>query len=64
MGIRSADERRGVNDLDPGDIGDADLGQSHDLVAGAGGDAEDPGVVAEEADGLEGAEEVGVGRDL
>lgn len=58
-----AHERGRVDELDPSYVGDADLWQSHDLVAGAGSYAKDPGVVAEEAKQLEGAEEAGVGRD-
>ncbi|KAK7261055.1 hypothetical protein RIF29_27358 [Crotalaria pallida] len=59
--IGAADERRGVHELDAGDILDAEIVDGHDLVAGAGGDAEDLGVVAEEAVVDERGEEEGEG---
>lgn len=63
MGISSAHERRRVDQLDAGDVLDSDLGQGSDLVAGAGGDAEDAGVVVEVGEGFEGEEEGGEGLD-
>jgi len=59
--ISAADERGRFEDLDAGDFVDAEAVERVDLVAGAGGDAEDVGVVAEEG---EVAEEDGEGVDL
>lgn len=64
MGIGAADEGRRVNQLHAGDILDAEIGNGHDLVAGAGGDAEDLGVVAEETEIADGGEEVGEGLEV
>ena len=65
MRIGAADERRGLEDLDAGDVVDAEAAERGDLVAGASGDAEDAGVV--EGGGAEEevvAEEEGEGEDL
>lgn len=62
--IGAAHQRGRVDQFDPGDVGDPGLGQRHDLVAGPGGDAEDLGVVAEEAQVADRAEEGPVGEDL
>lgn len=59
--IGAADERWRFEDLDAGDFVDAEAVERVDLVAGAGGDAEDVGVVVEE---WEVAEEDGEGVDL
>lgn len=56
MRISALNERRRLNDLDAGDVINAEAVERGDLVAGAGGDAEDLGVVAEE---MEVAEEEG-----
>lgn len=61
VGVGAGDERRRVEDLDGGDVVDAEGGEGVGLVAGAGGDAEDAGVVAEEG---EVTEEEGEGVDL
>ena len=71
MRIGAADERRGLEDLDSGDIVDPEAAERGDLVAGAGGDAEDAGVVVvvggsggeEEGEEVV-AEEEGEGEDL
>ena len=65
MRIGAADERRGLEDLDAGDVVDAEEAERGDLLAGASGDAEDAGVV--EGGGAEEevvAEEEGEGEDL
>ena len=65
MRVGAADERRRVDELDAGDVLDAGGRERGDLVAGAGGDAEDAGVVAEEAEAAEGEEDGGgEGLDL
>ena len=64
VGVGPAHERRGLDELDAGDVSDAEMGECHDLVAGAGGDAEDLGVVVEEVDVVEGVEEEGEGTDV
>lgn len=61
MRIGAADERRRLEDLDAGDLVDAEAVERFDFMASAGGDAEDVGVVAEEG---EVAEEDGEGVDL
>lgn len=61
MRIGAADEWQGVKKLNAGDILNAEKGERGDLVAGAGGDAEGPGVVAEEAEVAEGEEDEGEG---
>lgn len=48
MRIGAADERRRFEDLDAGDFLDAEAMKRLDLVTGAGGDAEDVGVVMED----------------
>ncbi|RXH89925.1 hypothetical protein DVH24_032282 [Malus domestica] len=64
MGIRPAHQRRRLEELNSGDVGNAQLGQRHDLVAGAGGDAEDLGLVVQETHLIKCAKEVGEGVDL
>lgn len=61
VGVGPVHQRRRVHQLDGSDVGESHLGQGHGLVAGAGGDAEDFGVVVKKA---EGPEEGAVGGDL
>lgn len=64
MGIGPAHQRRRIEELNSGDVGDAQLVQGHDLVAGTRGDAEDLGVVVQETHLITCAKEVGEGLDF